>query len=490
MSNKLQKLSKSFAGQSLVRKGDCVQMTLKEGTIWMCRKIENLDSKVIQAVRDFYLPEHDCENGFSDVNCILIHFDKNWQVASALTFKEGSGARKDFVEIYDVCTATKFRGAGFSARALYFLIGLCSLGVDFWTGAIAKNYILWLGVKLTNLKVLKLYTSLGFVRPLLTKTSALGVNYDFYFISLIHKNETTLEEKEDALFQAKVIAEYQEQLLLAETKDLFLDPKVMESPVILKNLQTERFEVGGELEIKQTLLGNMLVIKNVKTGPVGRKYTVDITPAPYVYHTHPLMAHVEYLAGIGCPSIPDFMFSLEHPNVILHLIFSIDGIYSIYYTGFFKRLLHYTYEFFPKCFNDIKELWGIYLGNQQFRFVKTIVTKLGRPDLIDNFQDCNSLIVDLLKDPLFQSILPSLVFEYVNHINSCTLKKLITFSPTADNNISPFELKKKQEAVKTCYKTYTTDLSQLICSLFFIGQDELEKYTISNKLIPIKIVYA
>lgn len=134
----------------------------------------NIDS-FLRENCDFWYP--------GDSHAIFWLANSNGEVLSMLTATESTIDNKQIIEIYNVCASTTHRRKGYTKKLLELIIYQY------------PNIPLWLAVIFGNTSAFRLYTSLGFSYPEVTKTPPSGGQYDDYVISLIYNGDITNVDK-------------------------------------------------------------------------------------------------------------------------------------------------------------------------------------------------------------------------------------------------------------------------------------------------------
>ena len=123
------------------------------------------------------------------------------------------------------------------------------------------------------------------------------------------------------------------QSLKIHKKKIHLTPVTKDT---FKRLIKKKYEVSGKL-IKTSNHSFNIDKKSIKNGG---KDEADIVEYMYTFHTHPKEAYILYNTELGFPSKGDFEVYLESYlkfDNIIHLVVSLEGIYSLTINPFFMN---------------------------------------------------------------------------------------------------------------------------------------------------------
>ena len=153
-----------------------------------------------------------------------------------------------------------------------------------------------------------------------------------------------------------------------------------------KRLLNKKYEVSGKLLPTNNHTFN-IDKKSIKNGG---KDEADIVEYMYTFHTHPKQAYILYNTELGFPSKGDFEVYLESYLKfynLIHLVVTLEGIYSIIINPFFinkkikiKEALKYINKNFSINKQDFTRKKGIKINNFHIKtpnnFVKYVNTRV------------------------------------------------------------------------------------------------------------------
>lgn len=295
---------------------------------------------------------------------IIKHVDKIRAFLSCVNV----GGKGKTAEIYDVCTDPKFRKRGymrdiFSKLEMYLIYNGCS---KIWLGIDLRNP-LWEGV-------LKLYVSLGFKNPKITKRSSMDKPISFKALRLVKNiRENDLEQNKILLIANELRNDYLASL--ADTSFIkIIIPKSL--CLALKNAYINKgreyagiFLVDSKRNIENFDFYSLAYPVDSQTGGSWTHFIVN-SPRNFAFsfHTHPDICYSRVNCYIGWPSGMDMRFVTECYDLGTrkHFVITKEGIYSIQMTKQFSGLWRLIKS--QDCKNIISYLIGeIFAQFEKFR---------------------------------------------------------------------------------------------------------------------------
>ena len=294
-------------------------------------------------------------------------------------------------EIYDVCTSKDFRRKGV-AKSLLEAITVNTIYSQMWLGIMLDNP-LWDSI-------IKLYITYGFRNPVISILTPSGMNIGMGVLALTYYKpdvpglDLIPSIPKDIIRDSNKLRErYQEATLNCITKIALS----FELANYLKQFLYKDKEYGGEMFISHyegeyailTLNPNSII-----EGSPAPNYVVQLPFTTMTFHTHPEICYIHHNCYIGWPSGQDMGYVvsgyLANPNPLyIHFVITEEGIYSIYLTEDFQRILKLLGEF---CISGI-----ITHIIEKFRLVeyqRTTYTNLDLQKVLYETQDPSYLFVE------------------------------------------------------------------------------------------------
>jgi GNAT superfamily N-acetyltransferase len=357
---------------------------------------------------------NECGSSFTGDQFFIVH-DDDGQVKFMFTILERAGV----VEIYDVCTATSERRRGLASKFLQFFV----------THTPAR--VIWLGVIAPA--PARLYGKLGFVDPVLTNRSPLGRTFPFLFVSLTYKRGATAAAIEQAQKTTKI--------LLAMIPEIAKEPRVAEIFLRYTDYETldyyvrrRDYEVGGTFTVGTT--GKVAIQEYIHGRSFQRQhkmFAVQIPCAHFSYHTHPDAAYTSYDYGLGLPSVFDYMHMIEC-NSRADLIFSIEGIYTLQMTEFFRALATVLYHHDKPLFDQALKNLQTILSDEHMRKLE-FLKRVEMPGDVPMTQ-VRAKMIELHADPDLQRRIHYVISEFLAFVNSLRWRDVVPaqlpFDPAVD----------------------------------------------------------
>lgn len=310
--------------------------------------------------------------------------------------------RENIIEMYDACTADAHRGRGLASKLRAAFMEM-KVGYRFWLGVVYEA-------------PLGFHTRLGFIHPKLTKTTALGRKFPFYFVALTYDAHATDEEKKLAREEAKALLNLKSILEIIPRKiTAHISPELYERVNSFLNLT---YEVGGQFSIGR----NGLVKLDTRKKGSETGFSVSVPCAEFNYHTHPAAAYNQYEYALGLPSAADYMVSIKCP-IRMSLIFAVEGIYTIELSDFFASLITILYRYHEQTFNALIKNLERVLEPEKHRHLSALKEIQMEGDIL--MTDATAHILQLYQDPEFRRRVHFVVREFVAWVNQLRWRDLL-----------------------------------------------------------------
>ena len=238
------------------------------------------------------------------------------------------------VEIYDECTARKFRSRG----------AMNNLFKNLFDNLPEQYRYIWLGVLINTDNrdtTLKFYLKKGFEIVGVTNRSLSGKQFRFNFVSMVKDKDKELPAAKinaDILRANRTIYEF-----LSELRCNFLLYLNWNDIIKIQKLYAHKErEYGGHFILRNFGRDVYLVpnLKSIQEG--GEDLTVPIQNEIFTWHTHPYICYEKKNCYIGWPSGQDMTVVFNHylKGGLVHFVFSNEGAYGIKLTTEMMKFIY------------------------------------------------------------------------------------------------------------------------------------------------------
>ena len=239
---------------------------------------------------------------------------------------------ENFAEIYDVCTLPSHRRRGVMSTIL--------TAVQYYSSS-----EIWVGVRFDNpnfYNTINFYIKNGFTNPRLSNRTGYRVTTGFYHISLQYSPDPAFTKVEDPYITVKILEKiYTESCPYLLMLDILTVRRIYRDFVNHPNVNTE---YSGVLRTERRGRYTALVLDSIPSQ--GSAYDPEkpdafvapIQDSPFVFHTHPPICYRSNNCVLGWPSGMDMVYTLSQENILVHFVFTIEGIYTIQVTPTFKYM--------------------------------------------------------------------------------------------------------------------------------------------------------
>jgi GNAT superfamily N-acetyltransferase len=392
---------------------------------------------------------------------------KDEVLLSLFTFTVKIIRNRAIYEIYNVCTSKDARGRG-HAKVLFD-----TFKKDVVSNNATNGYpaIVWLGVELNNISIVKVYLKMGFNSPRLTNKTAGGVRMEFPFISLVWRYplEKNSKDSPDEIHRkvTRMVRAYYSTVSMPKTS---VGIRLEDLSNLYSHVYSEdKFEVGGPL-IKRA--DGVCVVDAFEKRRGREDFTVQFKPTPFNFHTHPIEAYLNAEAIIGSPSSMDYTLALNGISAICFVV-ALEGVYCISTSPFVRYFLEHLKEE-EGCLGDFTDVVQTYFSTESFRTRAYIEPQMNKADwqkLLGEIRDTKRFY---LEDSIRGKALGA-QSNIIQHVNSISIKNLLNFG--ASSNVKFDEARAR---VKGCVKRFTDlDLGNLL-HLQFISWATIKSFAELN----------
>jgi hypothetical protein len=241
-------------------------------------------------------------------------------------------------EIYNVCVDSKFTKQGIGKLMLSSVIQYPYF----------QDTPLWLGVEFKNRLfniVVKLYAGLGFKLPNVVEKTPNGAPIGFPVLSLQYTHPTPTPTPEEIAEILRISKKVKIEVF-SKTCTFHFHIHKDELLYIFNKYRTEPREYGGDFVITDfrrnpvtpsdpNIYANMIFEKStLMEGPIpspGIDFQVKYHEPVYSFswHTHPDVCYTHHGCFIGWPSHLDVANLAENPNLRLHFVIALEGVWII-----------------------------------------------------------------------------------------------------------------------------------------------------------------
>ncbi len=385
---------------------------------------------------------------------------------------------RDNYEIYDVCTAITYRRKGFSK----VILNVVKKKPNF------KK--IWLGINPNNKmwdSVLNLYVKLGFSDPKLTTESLSGNKFNFYFISLILKEENKSVSKYNhkipiILTEANALKNKYLGIYEDYVRHLHIPYDVFN--FIHKNYMFCNREYAGSLIIQKYIRHPRHTPKNIKYGhlvyPVGTEligpkggptpykginindFKVDLnTTSTFSFHTHPIVCYDYHNTELGWPSSPDMLNMLREfkHGIRKHYVFTREGIYGIQISPRFQQVINkYESDVDERCKNGIYEYLSRLFRKSEVERTKNYIIEKCKPNEFD-------ISMSPLEQEVLEEKTKEIQNEYLSLMNNLTYAKFV----------NTIDVESDKPILELCRQKYEFNNDSCIFIINIIQWQDVEK---------------
>lgn len=200
--------------------------------------------------------------------------------------------------------------------------------------------ILWISVDLKSenyKEKMRIYVENGFGHPYIVSKSPLQKVFPEFRVALLKKNQPDNKIIEvDKVFRH---INYVINQVNNRTCKLYIRLNKI-SISYLKSLLNAKKEMSGNLYISdiEEENGNIIFTIDLHINSVitGEEESVDVSRSLYNFHSHPKMAYINNNVTKGWPSNKDYVGFIKLHKTILHLVVTIEGIYSISFSSYWS----------------------------------------------------------------------------------------------------------------------------------------------------------
>lgn len=362
-----------------------------------------------------YVTDHFNECAFSrSYDNIVLIYDRNFsskppKIHTAFSYTKGKITKKDFIEIYDVCTSTTSRGKGYASKAIQFFLSIFGF----------RNYI-WLGVR--EFLPSKVYTKLGFINPRLTDTTSLQTKFNSLFVSLVYQPYSSQYERDISSKQVRELLTIKD--LNTTTFNLNLNRTTLEHMKYF--IQNVNYEISGPF--RHDLSTNTIDLVFKQNGGFehvsGTQKNVPVIPSPIHFHTHPISCYNLFDYGLGLPSVSDYIVLQEQHSIIIEVIFAYEGLYTIQLDKEFILFCQFLDTYMKPCLQEIRDSLKSLLSNEYIRTNTFLYQDLKDEDDDVVIQDISESVIDKWGDKTYRDRANGIINDYIFSINNLKITDL------------------------------------------------------------------